>query len=150
MIFRSTKENENLTYLMLVCPPKSQTWNLRFLYVTCSTLKPMVGMVVTTSPTYTNEWSRYFIFWNCLNIHYIILYKYQSNKICNCLPVVDIIMSFCQHHQVQESVFSFLCFQIDLESSSLIHPFLYSKCQTFRLKNMLNYWFLKISIWLDE
>lgn len=26
---------------MLVCPPKSQTWNFRFLYVTVSTLKPM-------------------------------------------------------------------------------------------------------------
>lgn len=39
------------SYLILVCPPKSHTWNLKFLYVTCSTLKPMVGIVVTTSPT---------------------------------------------------------------------------------------------------
>lgn len=28
-------------YLILVCPPKSQTWNLRFLYVTVSTLNPI-------------------------------------------------------------------------------------------------------------
>ena len=40
-----------LLHLILVCPPKSQTWNLRFLWVTYYTLKPMVGMVVTTSPT---------------------------------------------------------------------------------------------------
>lgn len=40
-----------LTYLMLVCPPRSHTWNFRFLYVTCSTLNPIVGIVVTTSPT---------------------------------------------------------------------------------------------------
>ena len=32
-----------IPYLMLVCPPKSQTWNLRFLYVTVSTLNPMAG-----------------------------------------------------------------------------------------------------------
>lgn len=29
------------TYLILVCPPRSQTWNFRFLYVTVSTLKPI-------------------------------------------------------------------------------------------------------------
>lgn len=28
---------------MLVWPPKSQTWNLMFLYVTVSTLKPMAA-----------------------------------------------------------------------------------------------------------
>ena len=28
-------------YLILVCPPRSHTWNLRFLYVTVSTLKPI-------------------------------------------------------------------------------------------------------------
>ena len=33
----------DLPSLMLVCPPKSQTWNLRFLYVTVSTLNPMAG-----------------------------------------------------------------------------------------------------------
>ncbi len=38
------------TYRIDVCPPKSQTWNLMFLYVTVSTLKPIVGMVDTTSP----------------------------------------------------------------------------------------------------
>jgi hypothetical protein len=30
---------------MEVCPPRSQTWNLIFLYCSVSTLKPMVGMV---------------------------------------------------------------------------------------------------------
>lgn len=29
------------TYLILVCPPRSHTWNFRFLYVTVSTLKPI-------------------------------------------------------------------------------------------------------------
>lgn len=33
--------SQEIFYLMLVCPPKSQTWNFRFLYVTVSTLKPM-------------------------------------------------------------------------------------------------------------
>ena len=40
---------------MLVCPPRSQTWNVKFLYVTCSTLKPIVGIVVTTSPTWNKN-----------------------------------------------------------------------------------------------
>ena len=30
-----------LHYLMLVCPPKSHTWNFKFLYTTVSTLKPI-------------------------------------------------------------------------------------------------------------
>jgi hypothetical protein len=34
---------------------RAHTWNLMFLYVKVSTLKPMVGIVVMTSPI----WSRY-------------------------------------------------------------------------------------------
>lgn len=33
----------------------TQTLKLRFLYVTDSTLKPIVGMVVTTSPIYVTR-----------------------------------------------------------------------------------------------
>jgi hypothetical protein len=33
--------SDTAAHLILVCPPKSHTWNLRFLYVTVSTLKPM-------------------------------------------------------------------------------------------------------------
>merc|ERR1712151_110446 len=36
---------------ILSWPPTSQTVKLMFLYSTVSTLKPMVGMVVTTSPS---------------------------------------------------------------------------------------------------
>ena len=32
--------------LMLVWPPKSQTWNFRFLYVTVSTLNPIAAEAV--------------------------------------------------------------------------------------------------------
>src|SRR3954466_818801 len=38
---------------MEVWPPRSQTFRLRFLYVTDSTLKPIVGIVVTTSPIFS-------------------------------------------------------------------------------------------------
>ena len=34
---------------------RTQTLKLRFLYVTDSTLKPMVGIVVTTSPIYSHS-----------------------------------------------------------------------------------------------
>ena len=36
---------------ILSCPPTSHTVKLMFLYSTVSTLKPMVGMVVTISPS---------------------------------------------------------------------------------------------------
>lgn len=32
-----------ITHLILVCPPRSHTWNFRFLYVTVSTLKPIAA-----------------------------------------------------------------------------------------------------------
>lgn len=35
---------------MEVWPPRSHTLKFKFLYVTDSTLKPIVGIVVTTSP----------------------------------------------------------------------------------------------------
>lgn len=35
------KERQQCTYLILVCPPKSHTWNFRFLHVIVSTLKPI-------------------------------------------------------------------------------------------------------------
>jgi hypothetical protein len=46
-VFRSAYTNVNL---MLVCPPRSHTLKLMFLYVSVSTLKPMVGIVEIVSP----------------------------------------------------------------------------------------------------
>lgn len=40
---RSTTHPADHTHLMLVWPPRSHTWNFRFLYVTVSTLKPMAA-----------------------------------------------------------------------------------------------------------
>lgn len=36
-------------YLIEFCPPKSHTWNFKFLYSTTSILKPIVGTVCFTS-----------------------------------------------------------------------------------------------------
>jgi len=45
------KETNLQSGRILSCPPTSHTVKLMFLYSTVSTLKPMVGMVVTISPS---------------------------------------------------------------------------------------------------
>ena len=58
-------------------PPTSQTVKLMFLYSTVSTLNPMVGMVVTTSPS--------------LSLYKMVVLPAASN------PTIRIRISFCTH-----------------------------------------------------
>lgn len=40
-LWSSAEQPPSYTHLILVCPPRSHTWNFRLLYVTVSTLKPI-------------------------------------------------------------------------------------------------------------
>ena len=51
------RQLERAAGLMLVCPPKSQTWNLMFLYWSVSTLNPIVGIVDCGSSPGDFKWS---------------------------------------------------------------------------------------------
>ena len=81
---------------MLVCPPRSQTWNVKFLYVTCSTLKPIVGIVVTTSPTWNKNNFRRSIGDNvkCMGVAYYYSFYSKDGP-----SSTSLIVYFCSYKQ---------------------------------------------------
>lgn len=79
---------------MLVCPPKSQTWNFRFLYVTVSTLKPMAETKLNNFTV--GDFSLFF--WRTLQ-HFLSL-KFSGLKILS-----SYIMKFMPFVKLPQQIF---------------------------------------------
>lgn len=93
---------------ILLCPPRSHTCNLRFLYVKVSTLKPIVGFVETTSPICSLYKIVVFpprVTMVCLAMHCL---RYNLTVVANhslaSSPSINIRTSFCPANMLDSRV----------------------------------------------